>query len=156
MAFFIRKFTFIVFLIDISCYFGYFYYFCSLNFTNSWLYNEEKDTFHHESDFRNSQQGGSSQSDRFCFGQRTFWVRDKNDWKSWARFGNCYRSEEQPCRCGCGGWRWRNRQRGGPLTGSLRYCPRHSALRFGQRTGKTSAAPNEPEEMHRGHQPMPD
>lgn len=33
MTFFIRKFTFIVFLIDISCYFGYFYYFCSLNFT---------------------------------------------------------------------------------------------------------------------------
>ena len=32
----------------------------------------------------------------------------------------------------------------------------HSDTALGQRIGKTSAAPDEPEEMHRGHQPMPD
>ena len=34
-AFFLRKFTFRVFLMDISCYFRDFYYFCTLNITFS-------------------------------------------------------------------------------------------------------------------------
>ena len=32
--------------------------------------HQMRGTFHHESDFRNSQQGGSSQSDRFWFQER--------------------------------------------------------------------------------------